>query len=249
MTGKQLVGLTDRIVKAFNASDWEMVGTLLGVEDAIHSRERLLRSQRFGDEDYQGEALIAVKKIIEADPKNHQLLIDYLNDKHPLETDVAAEDYISSSDEGGRRIVFSPLEFKVPTKLPSSDLISVMMPFGAATLDTYKSIKEAAEDAGFSCKRADDMWESSTVIQDVFSLIYDSYIVVCDFSGKNPNVFYEAGIAHTLGKHVVPITQHLDDIPFDLSHHRHAKYLDNKEGRSKLKAELTRRFQTLRTAV
>jgi len=68
---------------------------------------------------------------------------------------------------------------------------------------------------------------------------------VCDFSGKNPNVFYEAGIAHTLGKHVVPITQSKQDIPFDLQHHRHAKYLNNGEGLEKLKQELYSRFVTL----
>ena len=68
---------------------------------------------------------------------------------------------------------------------------------------------------------------------------------MCDFTGKNPNVFYEAGIAHTLGKYVVPITQSEHDIPFDLKHHRHAKYLNNGEGLQKLKQELISRFLTL----
>lgn len=69
--------------------------------------------------------------------------------------------------------------------------------------------------------------------------------MVCDFSGKNPNVFYEAGIAHTLGKHVVPITQSASDIPFDLQHHRYLKYLNNDEGRSNLVEGLTSRFAKL----
>ncbi len=98
---------------------------------------------------------------------------------------------------------------------------------------------------GLHCKRVDDIWNHSTVIQDVFSLIFQSYIVVCDLTGKNPNVFYEAGIAHTLGKHVVPITQTESDIPFDLKHHRYAKYLNNTEGREKLKKDLASRFETL----
>jgi hypothetical protein len=41
---------------------------------------------------------------------------------------------------------------------------------------------------------------------------------------------YETGIAHTLGKHVVPISQSLDDVPFDMAHHRILKYLPNSEG-------------------
>ena len=57
------------------------------------------------------------------------------------------------------------------------------------------------------CLRADDIWEESTIIQDIFSLILRCEVVVIDCSGKNPNVMYEMGIAHTLGKHVVPITQ------------------------------------------
>jgi hypothetical protein len=81
-----------------------------------------------------------------------------------------------------------------------------------------KSIQNRFDEdqCGLNCDRADNIWKESAVIQDIFGLIYRSYIVVCDFTGKNPNVFYEAGIAHTLGKHVIPITQHADDIPFDL---------------------------------
>ena len=120
-----------------------------------------------------------------------------------------------------------------------------MMPFNLAFDNVYSAISKAANEAGFKCKRADDIWNHSTVIQDVFSLIFQSYIVVCDFSGKNPNVFYEAGIAHTLGKHVVPITQSEQDIPFDLQHHRYAKYLNNGEGLETLRQELYTRFVTL----
>jgi hypothetical protein len=63
-----------------------------------------------------------------------------------------------------------------------------------------------------------------------FSLIFRAAIVVCDFSGRNANVFYEAGIAHTLGKQVVPLSQSKDDVPFDLGHHRYLQYLNNGEG-------------------
>ncbi|MBK9356824.1 MAG: hypothetical protein IPN08_05460 [Bacteroidales bacterium] len=68
------------------------------------------------------------------------------------------------------------------------------------------------------CRKANDIWENSTFIQDIFELIFTSKIVVGDFSGKNPNVFYEIGIAHTLGKTVIPITQSINDVPADLRH-------------------------------
>ena len=82
-------------------------------------------------------------------------------------------------------------------------------------------------------------------MQDIFALIYRSNIVVCDFTGKNPNLFYEAGIAHVLGKHVVPITQQPDDVPFDLRHHRYSTYLANGEGLEVLTGTLAERFATL----
>ncbi len=97
-----------------------------------------------------------------------------------------------------------------------------------------------------SCYRADDLWNNSTIIQDVFELIYCSSVVIVDFSGKNPNVFYEVGIAHTLGKNVIPITQSIDDIPFDLRHHRTLKYLNNSEGLEELRKGLEKRLEVLK---
>jgi hypothetical protein len=76
-------------------------------------------------------------------------------------------------------------------------------------------------------------------------LIYRSSIVIVDFSGRNPNVFYEAGIAHTLGKNVIPITQRIEDIPFDLRHHRVLEYLNNREGLQELKKGLEKRLEVL----
>lgn len=93
--------------------------------------------------------------------------------------------------------------------------------------------------------RADDIWQDSVLIQDIFSLIVRSRIVVCDFSDKNPNVFYEAGIAHTLGKHVVPITQSCGDVPADLRHHRYLQYLNNGEGLQTLESQLASRLANI----
>jgi hypothetical protein len=85
----------------------------------------------------------------------------------------------------------------------------------------------------------------TAVIQDIFSLIFRSQIAICDFIGKNLNVFYEAGIAHTLGKHVVPITQSRDDIPFDIRHHRFLEYLNNDQGRLDMQKRLWERLSWL----
>lgn len=154
----------------------------------------------------------------------------------------------TSSDvkEVKRVITFSPSVFSVPDKPTVNKCVSVMMPFSMEFNDVLETIKTACSNVGMFCYRADDLWNNTTIIQDVFELIYCSSVVIVDFSGKNPNVFYEMGIAHTLGKNVIPITQSIDDIPFDLRHHRALNYLKNSEGLEKLRKGLEKRLEVLK---
>lgn len=133
--------------------------------------------------------------------------------------------------------------FSIPDSKPTSKKVAVMMPFSKSLDPVINKIKNVCNDLELDCFRADDIWENQTIIQDVFSLIYTSEIVIADFTGKNPNVFYEVGIAHTLGKIVIPLTQSLSDIPFDLTHHRVLKYLPNNEGIENLGVELKKRLK------
>lgn len=150
-----------------------------------------------------------------------------------------------SEIEAIKQITFTPSVFKVPKKTTNSKLISVMMPFNPAYRGTYEAIKRVADHMELECLRADDIWENSTFIQDIFDLIFCSRIVVVDFSERNPNVMYETGIAHTLGKIVIPITQSINDIPSDLGHHRALKYSPNDEGYRNLSNELYKRIKTI----
>jgi hypothetical protein len=72
-----------------------------------------------------------------------------------------------------------------------------------------------------------------------------SCVVICNCTGRNPNVFYEIGIAHTLGREVILITQIEGDIPFDLRHLRYVRYLNNGEGLNTLSARLQPRLSDL----
>jgi hypothetical protein len=121
-------------------------------------------------------------------------------------------------------------------------LVSAMMPFHPDFNAVYAALHRAAEVANLRCRRADDIWENPAVIQDVVSLIDRSRVVIADCTGRNPNVFYEIGIAHTLGREVILITQNADDIPFDLRHLRYVSYLNNNEGLDALVARLQPRL-------
>ena len=123
--------------------------------------------------------------------------------------------------------------------------MSAMMPFDARFAPVYRAIQNAGAQVGMTVNRADDIWVHHQIIQDIVSLIDRSRIVVVDCSSKNPNVFYEVGIAHTLGREVIMITQHMDDVPFDLRHLRVITYLNNNEGLQALEAAIASRARTL----
>jgi hypothetical protein len=125
------------------------------------------------------------------------------------------------------------------------DDVAVMMPFSADFKPTYEVIQKTCQKLGLKALRSDDIWVNSTFIQDIFELIYCSRIVVVDFSGRNPNVMYETGIAHTLGREVVPISKAITDVPSDIGHHRALVYLSNSEGLEALGHALQLRLSTL----
>lgn len=225
-----------RIITAtFAAGDWRELSLLTNCYEIVDQHPRLLRSLSFGDEDYHGNVIEILQRIGESDAANVEIIERY----------ISRSGLNISSRPAAEHIVFSPSVFNIPTESVDRSLVSVMMPFEAGFREVYTSIHTKLTSQGIGCLRADDIWIDSVIMQDIFTLIFRSFIVICDFSGRNPNVFYEAGIAHTLGKHVIPITQSAYDIPFDLRHHRHINYLNNSEGRISLAETLSLRVSQL----
>jgi hypothetical protein len=142
----------------------------------------------------------------------------------------------------------TPRLFQFPIEVTQeSDIVAVMMPFDARFNPVYDTLREAAEDTGLRCYRADDIWEHDHIMNDVVSLIWRSRVVISDFTLKNPNVFYETGIAHSIGRDVIQITQSIDDVPFDLRAIRSVQYLSNGEGLQQLKRQVADRLRDLVT--
>lgn len=139
-----------------------------------------------------------------------------------------------------------PKLFSIGDGVVDDDLVAVMMPF-AGFDKTAAALKTACEKVGMRYTRVDDIWEDNKIIQDVASLIAKARVVLCDLTGKNPNVFYEMGLAHMLGKEVIMITQSGGDVPFDVQHLRYVKYWGNDEGRAGLTSDVSKRLGDLKT--
>jgi hypothetical protein len=83
------------------------------------------------------------------------------------------------------------------------------------------------------------------VIDDVRNGIVASSLVIADLTGKNPNVMYEVGMAHTIGRPVLMLSQYADDIPFDLRHRRAIIYDNTPAGLAVLATKLGRTIQVV----
>lgn len=135
--------------------------------------------------------------------------------------------------------IFGPASYKIDNRLAF-----VLMPFTPELTEIYKTVvKPTVEEnnTGLVCKRADDIKSNRAIIQDIWKSICEARLIIADMTNLNPNVMYELGIAHTLGKETILIYQRSDHelkFPFDLSHIRRIEYENTVTGGRALEAEL-----------
>jgi hypothetical protein len=134
-----------------------------------------------------------------------------------------------AKEELARRVVSATPPEKVPSPVVSKeprvreflDTCFVMMPFGSWFDRYYAEIYvPAIKEAGFEPVRADELFTTGSVVEQIWEQIEKAKVLLADLSGKNPNVFYELGLAHAARKPVVFTAGQLDDVPFDLRHLR-----------------------------
>jgi hypothetical protein len=134
------------------------------------------------------------------------------------------------------------LAAKMPSSSPVDEkLCFVIMPFRQPFDRHYeKIIQPAITAAGLIPLRGDKIYGTQPIIRDIWKNIRRSRIIVADVSGRNPNVNYELGLAHALGKCTVIISCKLRDIPFDYRHLRCILYdSSTRAGAEKLFTDLT----------
>lgn len=139
-----------------------------------------------------------------------------------------------------RNMIVNPIFQSRDTRL-SGNTVFVIMPFTQSwSKELWEGILQPTiKDIDLMPVRADDLY-GANIMEDVWQSILKAELIICDTTGRNPNVFYELGIAHTLGKKVILLTQSLSDIPFDLQSYRHIEYNLSYSGGSQLKDTLKR---------
>lgn len=114
-----------------------------------------------------------------------------------------------------------------PVQVTSSNrIVFAAMPFDEIYNDTFfVAMRPAAMSVSASCVRVDLERFSGDIVEEIRKDIRESIAVVADLSGSKPNVLYEVGFAHALGKPTVHIcSTALKDLPFDVSHWNTLQY-------------------------
>lgn len=109
---------------------------------------------------------------------------------------------------------------------PNTHKAFCLMPFHKQYLNIYLAIQRACYSFEIKCSRSDEYYEPGNLLKQIVSNIIDSRYIFAILDGRNPNVFYEIGLAHAIGKPVFLIGRHdqTNSIPFDISSERMILY-------------------------
>jgi hypothetical protein len=121
----------------------------------------------------------------------------------------------------------------------------VVMPFTSELDFVHGVVRSTVESYGCDVVRADEVFLSRPVMDDVKTMIAEADLVIVDFTGKNPNVYYEAGLADAWKKDWIVLVQSTDDLTFDVRHIRSIRYSNTMGADRKLEANLRSAMEAL----
>ncbi len=96
------------------------------------------------------------------------------------------------------------------------DKVFVLMPYHQDFDDMYISIKNACVKHNLNCIRGDEQYIRGSIISHVIKNISSSCLIICLLDGRNPNVYYELGLAHAMDKNVILLTSELNNATTDI---------------------------------
>jgi hypothetical protein len=146
--------------------------------------------------------------------------------------------------ELGKEIIFDPCFDKPESSNPSCFIV---MPYTQAWSEhVYEVIKEVCQEIGVRCVRGDEQLPTPDVLTQIWKDINNATFIIADISGQSPNVMYEVGLAHAIGKPVLFLAQSTDNLPFDLRNRRIVDYTLEPSGNRSLRQRLNTALQRMK---
>jgi hypothetical protein len=90
--------------------------------------------------------------------------------------------------------------------------------------DVQEILLEAIEDAGFEGRLVSNADEAGVIQKAIIQNLYENPIIVCDVSGKNPNVMFELGMRLAFDKPVIIVKDDKTTYSFDTAPIEHLEY-------------------------
>lgn len=135
---------------------------------------------------------------------------------------------------------YQNLGLNIDNILVESNYVSMLMPFNSRYESRYELVRKVCSLNGFCCMRSDQISNTGNLLRQIVEMILKSQLIIALLDGKNPNVFYEIGLAHSIGKPVILIAnmQDKNNMPFDISYDRLLLYSSMNDLSSKLSQTL-----------
>lgn len=160
--------------------------------------------------------------------------------------------------EGGSYMFINPI-FHSRDISVDPDLCFLVMPFNPKRKELLeKMVKPRIEDE-FNLnvlKSGDIQGANQNIMENIWTYINQASVIIADMSDGNPNVFYELGICHTLGKPVVLLCDeeskekdYNGKLPFDLSGLQVIFYSNTGYGPTQLANDVVEAITNLRKQV
>ena len=99
------------------------------------------------------------------------------------------------------------------------DLVFVLTPSDNEFVSDYWVVRDTCKKVKLRALRGDEQdlnYTNSSILAHILKYIIKSRLVVANISNRNPNVYYELGIAHMLGKPSILLCRQGGSVPFDL---------------------------------
>jgi hypothetical protein len=105
--------------------------------------------------------------------------------------------------------------------------------------DVRNTIKEVCQEFGVEARRAEEVQHEERITDVILEQIKQSEFLFADLTGNRPNVYYEVGFAHAIGKRPILFCKDGTEIHFDLAGYNVWRYRNSTTLKERLRERLT----------